>query len=151
MRSPGTHRRRSNGLVHKDRLELSRAIMAFGSSKKGSRLASPNFAHQAIMASGGSSKASRPGQPSCGLHSWENPNILPGAIGNIAEISAAPALALLHAQPKIASAPPQTPHTGDRAQAWPVACVLAVRALAEIFPILDQYRSADRAAVTPGN
>ena len=146
-----TYRRPGFGPAHKDRLEPSRAVVAFGGTSKRSRPANTNFVDQAIMAFRGSTKGSRPGLPARGPQSWENPNILPGAIGDIAETSAAPAMALLLSRQKIADAPPPTPGTGDRAPARPVACVLAIRALAEMFPIWDQYRSADRTAAVPGS
>ncbi|HTW70749.1 MAG TPA: hypothetical protein VME47_12740 [Acetobacteraceae bacterium] len=167
-----THRRHDSAPAHKDRLQPFRGVMAFGGSKKGSRPANMNFVDQANVAFGGnlkrfrphaeaapvagrvafgrSTNGSRPGQPVCGLHSWENPNIVPGAIGGIAEASADPAMALLQSQQKIATAPPQTSGIAARTSAWPVACVPAIRALAEIFPIWHQYQSADRAAAIPG-
>jgi len=143
-------RRRGVAPGHHDWLQPSRAIMAFGSTKNGLRPANANFAHQANVAFGGDTKSSRPGQPACGLKSCKNPSILPGAIGDIAETPAAPATALL-SPPKIANAPSPTSGAGDRAPAWPVAGVLAGRALAEMFPILDQYRSSDRAAAIQGS
>ncbi|HTW69954.1 MAG TPA: hypothetical protein VME47_08725 [Acetobacteraceae bacterium] len=55
-----TYHRRGTAPAHKDWMELSLAIMAFGSSKKSFRPVNMNFADQAIMASGGSSKDSTP-------------------------------------------------------------------------------------------
>ncbi|HTW70104.1 MAG TPA: hypothetical protein VME47_09480 [Acetobacteraceae bacterium] len=168
-----THRRRSIAPANKDWPDPSRAIVAFGGSKKGSRPANMNFVDQANVALssalkgfrhhaeeapvagrvafGRSTKGSRPGQPVCGLQSRENPNILPGAIGDIAETRTAPPLALLLSRHKFAAAPSPAQGIAARAPAWPVACVPAIRVLAEIFPTWDQYRSADRATATPGS
>jgi len=164
---------------HKDWLDLSRAIVAFGGNLKASRPANMNFVDQAVVAFGSAlkgfrphaerapvagrvafgrtTKGSRPGQPVCGLQSRENPNILPGpiggnsAIGGIAETPAAPALALLPSH-KFAAAPSSpTQGIAARALARPVACVPAIRAVAEIFPIWRQFRPADRVAAIPSS
>ena len=89
---------------HKDWLEPSRAIMAFGSSRKGFRPANPNFAHQAVAAFGRGAKSSRPGLPASGPRSWKNPSVLPSAIGDIVETPADPAIALLQSRQKISAA-----------------------------------------------
>ena len=176
----GTCRRCGISPGNKDWPDPSRAIVASGGSKKGSRPANMNFADQAIVAFssalkgfrphaerapvaervafGRTTKGSRPGQPVCSPQSWENPNILRGAIGDnsaiggIAETPAAPALALLPSPHKFAVAPfSPTQGIAGRAPARPVACVPAIRALAEMCPIWDQYRSADRAAASLGS
>ena len=59
----------------------------------------------AIIAFGGSVKGFRPGLPAWGLQWWENPEIMPGAIGDIAEIPAAEAMALLLSRQQLADAP----------------------------------------------
>jgi hypothetical protein len=76
-------RRRGIGPDHPDWPELRRAIIAFGGSVKGFR----------------------PGLPALGLQWWENPQILPGAIGDIAETPAATALASLLSRQHVADAP----------------------------------------------
>ena len=80
-------RRRGIGPGHPDWPELSRAIVAFG----------------------GSTKGFRPGLPACGLQWWENPDVMPGMIGETAATPAATALAsLLSRQGR--DAPPPAPH-----------------------------------------
>ena len=161
----------------KDWLKPFRAVMAFGSSKKSSRPANMNFVDHAIVAFGSaltgfrphseeaaaarrvafgrSTKGSRPGLPSCGLQSLEKPNIPPGAIGDIVETPAVPDVALLLSRRKVyrRSAPTQgmagPQGIAGRASAWPAACVAVIRVLAALFPILDQSRSAERAAAIP--
>jgi len=61
----------------------------------------------AIIAFGGSVKGFRPGLPACGLQWWENPHVLPGAIGAIVETLAAEAMALLLSRRIVAT--PQLP------------------------------------------
>jgi hypothetical protein len=58
----------------------------------------------AIIAFGGSVRGFRPGLPACGLQWWENPQILPGAIGDSADTRAATALASLVSRQQIADA-----------------------------------------------
>ena len=79
-----TCRRRGIGPGHKDWPEISRAIVAYGGSLKGFR----------------------PGLPAAGLQWWENPNIVPGMIGETAATPAADAVALLLSRQKAAGAPP---------------------------------------------
>jgi hypothetical protein len=59
----------------------------------------------AIIAFGGSVKGFRPGLPACGLQWWENPQIMPGAIGDIAATPAATALASLLSRQQVAGTP----------------------------------------------
>ncbi|HEY3846075.1 MAG TPA: hypothetical protein VGL95_03050, partial [Acetobacteraceae bacterium] len=66
-------RRRGVGPGHPDWPELSRAIVAFGGSVKGAR----------------------PGLPACGLQWWENPDIMPGMVGETVATPAATAIAAL--------------------------------------------------------
>jgi hypothetical protein len=66
-------RRRGIGPGHADWPELSRAIVAFGGSLRGFRA----------------------GAPARGLHWWENPNVIPGMIGEPVAAPAARALGLL--------------------------------------------------------
>ena len=174
-----TYRRRNIAPAHKDWLQPFRAIVAFGGNLKASRPANVNFADQANVAFssalkrfhphaeeapiaarvafGRSTKGSRPGLPACGSQPWEYPNILPGAIGdnsaigNTVEPPAAPAMGLLPPRQKVCRRHAPTLGIAARALASPVACVPAIRALAEMFPILDQYQSADRAAAIPGS
>ena len=80
-------RRRGIGPGHPDWPELSRAIVAFG----------------------GSTKGFRPGLPACGLQWWENPDIMPGMIGETAATPAATALASLLSRQEVANAPPPAP------------------------------------------
>jgi len=163
---------------NKDWPDPSRAIVAFGGNLKAPRPADMTFVDQPNVAFGGalkgfrhhaeeasvagrvafcrSTKGSRPRQPVCGLQSRENPNMLPSTIGDnsatggIAETSAGPALALLLSRHKFAAASSPTQGIAARAPAWPVACVPAIRVLAEI-PNRDQYRFADRAAAALGS
>ena len=81
-------RRRGIGPGHPDWPELSRAIVAFGGSIKGAR----------------------PGLPACGLQWWENPDIVPGMIGETPATAAAEALAALLSQDAIANTPPPAPN-----------------------------------------
>jgi len=136
---------------HKDWPDLSRAIVAFGSALKGSLPANLKFVDPPNVAFGGRLKGSRPGLPARGLHWREHPNIPPGAIGNTVEPPAALALALLPQRQKVCRRSAPTHRIVDRAPAWPVTRVLTIRALTEMFPILDQYRSADRAAAIAGH
>jgi len=76
--------RRGIGPGHEDWPELSRAIVAFGGSVKGFR----------------------PGLPACGLQWWENPELLPGATGDIRPTPAATAMARLLSRLAVAEAPP---------------------------------------------
>ena len=80
-------RRRGIGPGHPDWPELSRAIVAFGGSIKGFR----------------------PGMPALGLQWWENPNIIPGMIGETVETPAATALSSLLSRQQAADAPPPPP------------------------------------------
>jgi len=154
-----TYRRRNIAPPQKDWLQPFRAIAAFGRNLKGSRPSNVNFADQANAAFGGnlkrfrphaeaapvagrvvfgrSTKGSRPGLPACGPQSWENPNILPGAIGNTIEPPAAPAMALLPPRQKVCRRHAPTLGIAARAPASPVACVPAIRALPEMYPICD--------------
>jgi hypothetical protein len=59
----------------------------------------------AIIAFGGSVRGFRAGLPACGLQWWENPQILPGAIGDIADTRAATALASLVSRQQLADTP----------------------------------------------
>ena len=77
-------RRRGIGPGHPDWPELRRAIIAFGGSVKGFR----------------------PGLPACGLQWWENPHILPGAIGDIPATPAANAAAALLSRQAVAALSP---------------------------------------------
>jgi len=77
-------RRRGIGPGHADWPELSRAIVMFGGSVKGFR----------------------PGLPARGLHWWENPNIVPGMIGETAARPAATAMASLLSRQAMAEASP---------------------------------------------
>ncbi|HTW69803.1 MAG TPA: hypothetical protein VME47_07955 [Acetobacteraceae bacterium] len=166
-----TYRRRNVAPAHKNWLQPSRAIVAFGGSKKGSRPANMNFVDQAIVAFSSalkrfrphaeaaavagrvafcrSTKRSRPGQPVCGLQSSENPNIPPGAIGDNIETSAALALPL--SRHKFAAAPSPAQGIAARAPAWRAASVPAIRVLAEIFPNWRHDRSSDRTAAIPAS
>ena len=81
-------RRRGIGPGHPDWPELSRAIVTFGGSVKGAR----------------------PGLPACGLQWWENPDIVPGMIGETAAHSAATAMASLLSRQAVAFAPPPAPN-----------------------------------------
>jgi hypothetical protein len=80
------------GPGHKDWPELSRAIVAFGSSVEGFRA----------------------GAPPCGLLWWENPGVIPGIVlvPGFGAFAAAPAraTAALLEQQAVASAPPPAPH-----------------------------------------
>jgi len=146
-----TCRRRGIAPGHKDWPDLSRAIVSFGSVLRGSLPANVKFVDPANVAFGGSTKGTRP-RPAAVRPALAGASQHPARRNRrIAETPAAPAMALLQSQPKIANASPQTPDTGDRAPAWPVAWVPAIRALAEMFPISDQYRSADRPAAIPGH
>ena len=60
----------------------------------------------AIVAFGGSVQGFRPGLPACGLQWWENPEILPGAIGEIRPTPAAAAMARLLSRQAEAAPPP---------------------------------------------
>jgi hypothetical protein len=60
----------------------------------------------AIIAFGGSVKGFRPGLPACGLQWWENPRVLPCAIGDIRETPAADAMARLLSRLAPAYVPP---------------------------------------------
>ncbi|HTW70059.1 MAG TPA: hypothetical protein VME47_09250 [Acetobacteraceae bacterium] len=125
--------------AHSDWLDPSRAIVAFSSAPKGFRHHAQEATVAGRVATCSTLNGSRPGLPTCGLQSWENPNIPPGTIGGIVETSAAPAIALLLSRHKFAAAPSPTQGIAGCAPAWSVACVPAIRALAEIFPIWDQY------------
>jgi hypothetical protein len=89
-------RRRGIGPGHPDWPELARAIVAFGGSVKGAR----------------------PGLPACGLQWWENPDLVPGMIGETPATAAAEALASLLSQDAIANTPPPAPNI-EPAAAWP--------------------------------
>jgi len=60
----------------------------------------------AIIAFGGSVKGFRQGLPACGLQWFENPHILPGAVGEIPTTPAADAIARLLSRHVLADAPP---------------------------------------------
>ncbi|HEX3982957.1 MAG TPA: hypothetical protein VHX12_04625, partial [Acidisoma sp.] len=77
-------RRRGIGPGHPDWPELSRAIVTFGGSVKGARA----------------------GLPACGLGWWENPDLVPGMIGETAAHPAAEALASLLSRQAVAFTPP---------------------------------------------
>ena len=79
--------RRGIGPGHKDWPELSRAIVMFG----------------------GSLSAFRPGLPAYGLQWWENPNVVPGMIGEDHATPAADAMASLLARHAAANPPPPEP------------------------------------------
>jgi len=138
-----THRRRGIAPAHKDWLDPSRALMAFSSALKGFRHHAEEATVAGRVAACSTLNGSRPGQPTCGPQSWENPSIPPGAIGDTVESPAAPAIAPLLSRHKFAAAPSPAQGIAGRAPAWPVACVPAIRVLAGIFPIWDQYWSAD--------
>ena len=59
----------------------------------------------AIITFGGSVKGFRAGRPALGLQWWENPQIMPGAIGAIAETPAAATLASLVSRQQVADTP----------------------------------------------
>jgi hypothetical protein len=88
-------RRRGIGPGHPDWPELSRAIVAFG----------------------GSVKRFRAGMPALGLQWWENPNIVPGMIGETAAAPAATAMALLLSREAAAAAASPAPKTIVRSEA----------------------------------
>jgi hypothetical protein len=90
-------RRRGIGPGHPDWPELSRAIVAFGGSVKGFR----------------------PGLPACGLQWWENPDLVPGMIGETAAAPAAEAMAALLSRQAVANTPPPAPNA-EPATAKPV-------------------------------
>jgi hypothetical protein len=94
--------RRGIGPGHTDWPELSRAIVAFGGSLAGFRA----------------------GAPALGLQWWENPNVIPGMIGEAVATPAATATALLLSRQAVAHAPPAAPN-GARAEAahvlWPAS------------------------------
>ncbi|HEY3848759.1 MAG TPA: hypothetical protein VGL95_16775 [Acetobacteraceae bacterium] len=81
-------RRRGIGPGHPDWPELSRAIMTFGGSLQGFR----------------------PGLPACGLQWRENPDIMPGMIGETVATPAATAMASLLSRQAVAIAPPPAPN-----------------------------------------
>jgi hypothetical protein len=81
-------RRRGIGPGHPDWPQLSRAIVTFGGSLKGAR----------------------PGLPACGLQWWENPDIMPGMIGETPATPAAMAMASLLSRQAVAIAPPPAPN-----------------------------------------
>ncbi len=81
-------RRRGIGPGHPDWPELSRAIVTFG----------------------GSLERFRPGLPACGLQWWENPNIMPGMIGETPATPAATAMASLLSRQAVAHALPLAPN-----------------------------------------
>jgi hypothetical protein len=91
-------RRRGIGPGHPDWPELSRAIVAFGGSVKGAR----------------------PGLPALGLLWWENPDIIPGMIGETRPTPAATALALLLSRQAAAAAPSPAPRAIVRSEVEPV-------------------------------
>ena len=76
--------RRGIGPGHPDWPELSRAIVAFG----------------------GSVKRFRAGLPACGLQWWENPDIIPGMIGEAVATPAATATAVLLSRLDVVDVPP---------------------------------------------
>ena len=79
--------RRGIGPGHKDWPELSRAIVAFGGSVAGFRA----------------------GLPPWGLQWWENPDVIPGMIGETPAAPAATALARLLSRHALPDAPPPLP------------------------------------------
>jgi hypothetical protein len=90
-------RRRGIGPGHPDWPELSRAIVAFGGSVKGFRA----------------------GAKPLGLHWSENPNIIPGTIGETAATPAAKAMVLLLSQHAASTAPSPAPTHMVRSAAEP--------------------------------
>jgi hypothetical protein len=89
--------RRGIGPGHPDWPELSRAIVAFGGSLKGLRA----------------------GAKPCGLQWWENPDILPGMVGETTAAPAATAMALLLSRQAAAAAPSPAPENIVRSEAEP--------------------------------
>ena len=79
--------RRGIGPGHPDWPEISRAIVAFG----------------------GSLRSFRPGLPAYGLQWWENPNVIPGMIGDTVPTPAAAAMARLLSRLAVTEAPPPAP------------------------------------------
>ena len=100
-------RRRGIGPGHPDWPELSRAIVTFGGSIKGFR----------------------PGLPACGVQWWENPDIVPGMIGETEATPAADALASLLSRQAVANTPPPAPIV-ESAAAKPVLLPTIRRVLA---------------------
>ncbi len=98
--------RRGIGPGHEDWPELSRAIVAFGGSVKGFR----------------------PGLPACGLQWWENPELLPGATGDIRPTPAATVMARLLSRLAVTEAPPPALAVVP-AQAEPAEAPALVRAI----------------------
>ena len=84
----------------------------------------------AIIAFGGSVKGSRPGLPACGLQWWENPEILPCAIGDIRETRAADAMARLLSRLTVAHAPLPAPMVSSAESAHAEAPALQRRMFA---------------------
>ena len=64
------------------------------------------YVARTIVAFGGSVKGFRAGLPACGLQWWENPNILPGMIGETVATPAAAAMAVLLSPQADAAASP---------------------------------------------
>jgi len=60
---------------------------------------------RAIVANGGSVQGFRAGLPACGLQWWENPNVMPGMVGETTAAPAATAMALLLSRQAAAAAP----------------------------------------------
>jgi hypothetical protein len=90
-------RRRGIGPGHPDWPYLSRTIVAFGGSVKGARA----------------------GLPPTGLLWWENPNVVPGMIGETRATPAATAMALLLSRQAAAAAQSPAPKTIVRSDAEP--------------------------------
>jgi len=61
---------------------------------------------RAIVANGGSLQGFRAGLPACGLQWCENPNVMPGMVGETAATPAATAMASLLSRQAVADAPP---------------------------------------------
>jgi len=59
---------------------------------------------RAIVANGGSVQGFRAGLPACGLQWWENPNVMPGMVGETTAAPAATAMALLLSRQAVADA-----------------------------------------------
>jgi len=65
---------------------------------------------RAIVTNGGSVQGFRTGLPACGLQWWENPNVMPGMIGESTAAPAATAMASLVSRQAVADAPPPAPN-----------------------------------------
>jgi len=65
---------------------------------------------RAIVANGGSLQGFRASLPACGLQWWENPNVMPGMVGETTAAPAATAMGLLLSRQAAAAAPSPAPH-----------------------------------------